>query len=751
MKNQISYTTPKRILLFLIAELSIISYSFALPEISPLGISAYVAFAFNGVSPAALAIAFIATIFIADGLKTALVTGSSVLVLSVIAYAYKLKCKKARLELLFFVPVSLTYYVIASADVYYALILATLTSVYAAVFHSSVTYFIFKGLNFKPKPEETASTVLSVITALTGMMNVFSPRAVKIPVILFCLLLSRSLSGVYFILTCSVVTIPFCIFFQSLEYFAVGMVFALITQLFSNRSPYFSGILIITADYSFYKIFGIYDVYRPVDFILLIAVSLIYLILPNKFYAALKDKLRLLGSARASTQTLGSFKKATSAKLYEIAAVFKEIAFSFYELNDSDESPEKASEEIRNKILKEICDDCQNAPNCKVKRDELKNGTLLKLSTVGLAKNKVSFIDVPKTLAENCVNLNPLIYCANKEISDYTDSVKSAETGKNSNDILLKQAEALSEMLEKIAFNASVSINAFTSLENATYTKLTERGVFPDEVSINDENGLTVRVVLPSDFENLSLLEKTVSAAVGKQIAITDFFNIGNGKVFFSLAKPPKYKTVYGFATRKKSASDYSGDAHSETLVNDVFIGAISDGMGSGKRAKKISDVTLSLVEKFYKVGLNKRSILPLVNKILSVNLSEGFAALDVAVIDLETLSVNFIKFGAPPSFILGEKGIRIVEGNTLPIGIVKDLELTSVKSALEENDILILSSDGISDAFGSSSDYVDFIKTLPALNPSSVAESILEKALSLSGGEAKDDMTVLCIRTILR
>ena len=176
---------------------------------------------------------------------------------------------------------------------------------------------------------------------------------------------------------------------------------------------------------------------------------------------------------------------------------------------------------------------------------------------------------------------------------------------------------------------------------------------------------------------------------------------------------------------------------------------ALSDGMGSGERANTISSITLSLLESLYKSGLTSQTILPLVNKILSINTDDSFSALDVCTIDLNSLQADFIKFGAPRGYLISEQGIKIVEGNSLPLGIIKELEPTVVSAKLNVGDTLIFMTDGISDAFGSTAEILDFIKEFPAKNPTSVAEKLLDKAKELCQNVSKDDMTVLAVRIV--
>ena len=72
--------------------------------------------------------------------------------------------------------------------------------------------------------------------------------------------------------------------------------------------------------------------------------------------------------------------------------------------------------------------------------------------------------------------------------------------------------------------------------------------------------------------------------------------------------------------------------------MGDRFLVALSDGMGSGETANNISSVSLSLIESFYKAGMESSLILDTVNKLMAINAEDTFTALDVSVIDLKTV-----------------------------------------------------------------------------------------------------------------
>ena len=140
-------------------------------------------------------------------------------------------------------------------------------------------------------------------------------------------------------------------------------------------------------------------------------------------------------------------------------------------------------------------------------------------------------------------------------------------------------------------------------------------------------------------------------------------------------------------------------------------------------------------------------TILSTVNKLLTFNREESFACIDLASVDLDSGRADIVKVGSPLGCIFSEGTIRVLEGESLPLGMLDELRPTTLSVQLQENDILVFFSDGVTDAFGSSSDLFDYLKTLDPLNPQALADDILRTALRRMNGTPGDDMTVLAVR----
>ena len=174
---------------------------------------------------------------------------------------------------------------------------------------------------------------------------------------------------------------------------------------------------------------------------------------------------------------------------------------------------------------------------------------------------------------------------------------------------------------------------------------------------------------------------------------------------------------------------------------------ALSDGMGSGEYARKVSESAISLIEAFYRAEMPADTILQTINKLLSFNRDERFTCIDIAAINLDTGRADFIKIGSPAGIILRAGEIKILETNSLPLGILESLKPTVCSELLKDGDMVVFMSDGITSAFPSATDLYEFLQDIKPLNPQSLADKILAGALDKTDHAVTDDMTVLCTR----
>ena len=104
---------------------------------------------------------------------------------------------------------------------------------------------------------------------------------------------------------------------------------------------------------------------------------------------------------------------------------------------------------------------------------------------------------------------------------------------------------------------------------------------------------------------------------------------------------------------------------------------------------------------------------------------------------------------GAAPSFIKRGGAVKPIKGSSLPVGVLSSVEKEVIEEKILPGDMVILASDGLLDA----DKYNDvqwlgkIIQQAPDTSAQGLAEYLLEKAVGISGGRLKDDITVLVAR----
>ncbi len=189
-----------------------------------------------------------------------------------------------------------------------------------------------------------------------------------------------------------------------------------------------------------------------------------------------------------------------------------------------------------------------------------------------------------------------------------------------------------------------------------------------------------------------------------------------------------------------------SGDSMGERqLAGGKALFALSDGMGSGADAKKESEHALQLLFRLYEAGFSRDTALPCVNRLLRrYNGSEIYATLDMLYLDLKTGHAEFIKFGAPASFVLRGGVVHPVYAEALPAGIV-DEALPAIHAArMQKGDTVVLMTDGMFDVFGDDVCNEILLCVGGANTSKDGANALLSSAFAR---HPQDDMSVMVIR----
>ena len=159
------------------------------------------------------------------------------------------------------------------------------------------------------------------------------------------------------------------------------------------------------------------------------------------------------------------------------------------------------------------------------------------------------------------------------------------------------------------------------------------------------------------------------------------------------------------------------------------------------------SHMALSLMAESLKAGYTRAQALDVVNALmLMCTGKELYATMDLCEIDLHSGEAAFEKLGACASYVARGGEVRAIGADTLPVGVLDSVEAQSVRMTLCTGDMVIMMSDGVLLTFpGGEEALREAIAALAWLHPQAVGEKLI--AMALDGGEATDDMAVLCAR----
>ncbi|MDY3764704.1 MAG: SpoIIE family protein phosphatase [Candidatus Ventricola sp.] len=241
-------------------------------------------------------------------------------------------------------------------------------------------------------------------------------------------------------------------------------------------------------------------------------------------------------------------------------------------------------------------------------------------------------------------------------------------------------------------------------------------------------------------------LEKLVSSACGVPMRACAREGMLCTQAVFEQA--PALSLEIGAATRSRSGEEVAGDSYvSRTLPGGRHVLALSDGMGSGVNAMQESHAALRLMVESLRAGYTRAQALDVVNALMLMCTGrEMYATMDLFVCDLHTGETAFEKLGACASYVVRDGEVRSIGADTLPVGVLPEVEARSLRMTLQEGDVVVMLTDGVADAYpGGEEALRGAIGRLAWLHPQAVGEKLIAQALA--GGEARDDMAVLCAR----
>lgn len=480
-----------------------------------------------------------------------------------------------------------------------------------------------------------------------------------------------------------------------------------------------------------------------------------FVIIPNKIFNKLLDKTAVMDNELSVRNIITSTRKNLKRRMDELSDVFAQMKQINLKLMKQQLECSQVISMLANDLQQSLCKECNNKDYCYRGIGANAQAYILQLLDIALKKGKITLLDLPSQMTQKCGISNLVIGRINQSVIQYRQYESMLNDVNNVKFVLAEQMGAVSQLFVNLSEEMDKNISFEQEIERKILNRLLSNNIVCSEVLIYAEKNQDVSVVAIVKGENAynPLIEKVISkemnccmSVVGVEPTdIKDYYAV-------SLNRSCKRDIVFGISSRIKSGSVSSGDSH--TLIrlgNNKYLLALCDGMGSGENARQMSSLTIGLIENFYKAGFSDEFILNNINKLLNINNQENFSTLDLCVVDLTKEVINFIKIGATYGVIKRDREVEKVENGTLPLGVLKQVKPSISCFGISSKDMIVMVTDGITDAFDNYDEFAEFVNGIASTNPQVVSQTILDEAIRRDNMIVKDDMTVLVARTFLK
>ncbi|NLJ67905.1 MAG: stage II sporulation protein E [Firmicutes bacterium] len=443
-------------------------------------------------------------------------------------------------------------------------------------------------------------------------------------------------------------------------------------------------------------------------------------------------------------------------RLDDFARVFDELSATFNQIPHRPTVSDRGYDNYLLSLARKACSDCAGFQTCWESRFHQTYWDMVELLAIAEKNSRIQFADLPEDVVNYCMQPYQLTTSINAVTEMLRLETFWQRLLQESHEVVTNQLEGLSQIMRSFAAQMELEVEFDEEWEIRLKAALRRSRIPVESLRVIRTPGgkpeIHVRMEHCGGVEACrERVAETASQVLGQAYSVwtrecTDM--LPRARCQFVLLPERVYNVQIEAVKMAKDGNFISGDTHSQVWLRDGKLAVVlSDGMGYGPRAALESTATIAMLKQLMQAGFDREFAVRTVNSILLLrSTDEAFATVDLAIADLYTGELEFIKVGAAPSFIVRGSRIDVVRSNTLPIGILNTVEMEPQILSWRHGDILLMMTDGIMNGYsGLNEEWLHrVIRRAPNRDLKTVLNLILEEAQAMSGGEVKDDMTVI-------
>ncbi len=486
----------------------------------------------------------------------------------------------------------------------------------------------------------------------------------------------------------------------------------------------------------------VYTASHTINLLNLAVSGAVFLLIPRTYLLALcayldADKNR----ERFSEKAMKRMKEHTARDIRQTVSVCREVA-RLFEVPGEQQEPADAQMQWTAQAAASVCMDCSLRKMCW--RDPRLAAQAV--SAMLQAHERGERIRIRRPFDPSCKHMPQMAAAAWQAQNQYLVQSALRQQTARQYQFVNRQLVGICDVIETLAQRVSEECWLDEDLERGVAQSLDRHGIRVFGVDASFPHGklrLDVRVSATYVDQPLPVCE-AVRAAIRRPVSVLSARKEGRqGLLVLEEAQP--LRAVMGTASAPISRSGVSGDSTGERrLPMGRVLYAISDGMGAGESARSESQAAIRLLFDLYDSGFSRDVALESVNRLLLKREQDMYATLDALYLNLRSGQAEFIKCGAPPTFVYRADCLHTVAAEALPAGIVDEATPAIQRARIRKNDAIIMFSDGALDALGERTQQAicEALDDVP--DSQTAADRLLEAALAAG---AEDDMTVMVIQ----
>lgn len=408
--------------------------------------------------------------------------------------------------------------------------------------------------------------------------------------------------------------------------------------------------------------------------------------------------------------------------------------------------------EMMKQMSEKVCENCENNVNCIGQLALCKPEIF---DTLAIAQEQGCIVagQMPEEFIDGCINHERFLSEANQNLYMTRIVMGFKNRMAESRRVVAGQMKEIGDMVHYLAANIPQIKNLSIDVEEKIVSGLKKKRVTVEDIFAYEKQDGRLEISMQAKTRKGRLvtsaeMARVLSQALGKAICPSEESRkvlVSEMAHYVFIEDTPLY-AITGVAKLAKDGEIVSGDTFScIQLPSGETLLALSDGMGSGSEAMDESRTFIELLEQMAEAGFSHESAIRLINSLyITRDEEDGYATADIVVLNLYKGDCYFLKNGAAATYLRHGENVITIEGQTLPVGVINEIESYVGKVQISDKDYVIMMTDGVSDCFINENDLSEYLQKCDIVNPQEIAKHILDEAVCRNDGKAEDDMTVI-------